>query len=120
MIFLHPSFLDVLSTEEQWNDPISLKKVKSAYKSCIDNPGDDLIPETAVVDSEGGFPLVEATDPNYSSKFEWNDIADAMSKYGVPMIFGIRVNPNVINATKNLLYVNILFLVIVYVLSECF
>lgn len=73
-------------------------------------------PEASIINSEGGFPLVE-DEYNNSIQYGWNDLADAVSKYGIPMVFNIRILPSVVNATKNLIYVNIIFLLIVYVLD---
>lgn len=109
-----------MSTDEQFDDPIAVKKAKGAYKACMDMELYDefSVPETAVVIDQHGFPLVEERPNDKEIEYGWQDIADAISKYGIPMIFGIRVYPDIFNATQNLLYVNILFIVIVRIFNE--
>lgn len=115
-------FSAILSTDELEDEPVALKKAKSAYKSCRDPAGEvdgERIPEASIIHDQGGFPLVEESSSEFEVKYNWNDIADAISKYGIPMIFGIRVYPDILIPTKNLLYVNIIFLVIVFILNKC-
>lgn len=62
------------------------------------------MPESTILKDIKGFPLVEA-DRNTEIEYGWNDIAEAINKYGIPMIFTIGVLPSLTNGTKNLIYV---------------
>uniref|UniRef100_V5GXP8 Neprilysin-2 n=1 Tax=Anoplophora glabripennis TaxID=217634 RepID=V5GXP8_ANOGL len=92
----------ILSSNDAVEDPVALKKARGAYKACIDvDYVDSLVdPEVTIVVDEGGFPLVENSS---STVFGWNEIGEAVGKYGVPMIFTIETFADLTNASKNMI-----------------
>lgn len=99
--FVSPAILSSNNAEE---DPAALKKARAAYMSCMDVDYVDslLDPEVTIVDEEGGFPLVQNLN---STVFGWNEIGEAVGKYGVPMMFTIEAFSDLTNASRNIIRV---------------
>lgn len=97
----------ILSSNDAEEDPVALKKARGAYKSCIDVDYVDslLDPEAAIVEDEGGFPLVQNLN---STVFGWNEVGDAVGKYGIPMIFALETFSDLSNSSNNLIRVSII------------
>nr|XP_023027963.1 neprilysin-4-like [Leptinotarsa decemlineata] len=98
----------ILSSPQRDEDPQALKKAKMAYQSCVDLPYIDLKvePELSVVQQQHGFPLVQTLLHEGSTEFGWNDIADAVSEYGIPLMFNIQVTSNYEDPSQNLIYIS--------------
>ncbi|KAJ8954193.1 hypothetical protein NQ318_005788 [Aromia moschata] len=96
---------EILSSGDAEEDPVSLKKARAAYKACVNVGYTDTItdPEITVVEDEQGFPMVQLIDPKESKPFGWNDIGDAVGKYGIPMIFSVEAYADLANSSNNLI-----------------
>uniref|UniRef100_A0A6P7GBB3 Neprilysin-4-like n=1 Tax=Diabrotica virgifera virgifera TaxID=50390 RepID=A0A6P7GBB3_DIAVI len=98
----------ILSENERDEDPVALKKAKAAYSACID---EDYLakrknPETIIVANEQGFPLTQLPCQQQATNYSFLDIADAVSKYGIPMLFNVITTSNPGNASSNILFVS--------------
>ncbi|KAJ8916562.1 hypothetical protein NQ315_000206 [Exocentrus adspersus] len=93
----------ILSSRDTDQDPFALKKARSAYRSCVDLDYVDTLPnpELSIIEEEGGFPLVQPS--NSTTTFGWNEIGEAVGKYGVPMMFSLEAYSDLNNASKNLI-----------------
>ncbi|KAL3271530.1 hypothetical protein HHI36_022007 [Cryptolaemus montrouzieri] len=96
---------DILATLPRTFQPESVRKVKEAYKSCMDLILADTrrpTPEAILIAETGGMPLFQEnrTQP---LKFGWNDLAKLSASYGLPLLFKITVIPYPISTTDNLI-----------------
>lgn len=89
---------DILSSPKAEDDPVALKKAKSAFEACADLEFVDTIrlPELQIVDDYGGMPLLSQTldDPD---KFSWQEVGDMVARFGLPILFDlelVRFNEN--------------------------
>ncbi|KAG5878476.1 hypothetical protein JTB14_003163 [Gonioctena quinquepunctata] len=98
----------ILSSNERPEDPQALKKAKAAYQSCTDLDYINLKvePELSVFEGEHGFPLVQSQFGMHHTRFGWNEIGEAASEYGISMMFNIQAYSNLVDPTKNLIYVS--------------
>ncbi|XP_057663700.1 neprilysin-11-like [Diorhabda carinulata] len=90
------------------DDPKALKKAKSAYEACIDLNYLDNIknPELIIVKQQKGFPLIEINQLQNATTYSFLDVADAVSQYGIPMLFKVQAYGNPGNASDNLIYIS--------------
>ncbi|KAJ8982592.1 hypothetical protein NQ317_005064 [Molorchus minor] len=95
----------ILSSGDAPEDPVALKKARAAYQACVDIDYVDSMmnPEVTVVAEERGFPLVQHHDEREAVPFGWNEIGEAVSKYGIPMIFSLEAYSDLSNASNNLI-----------------
>ncbi|XP_050499476.1 neprilysin-4-like [Diabrotica virgifera virgifera] len=98
----------ILSENERDEDPVALRKAKAAYSACID---EDYLakrknPETIIVVNEQGFPLTQLPCQQQATNYSFLDIADAVSKYGIPMLFNVITTSNPGNASSNILFIS--------------
>ncbi|XP_072379054.1 neprilysin-11-like [Diabrotica undecimpunctata] len=100
----------ILSEPERDDDPIALKKAKSAYSACIDEEylAQRKNPEKIIVADEQGFPLTQLPCQQQATNYSFLNIADAVSKYGIPMLFNVITTGNPGNASNNILYLSML------------
>lgn len=84
-----------------------MKKVKAAYKACVNvDYSDTLInPEITLINDVGGFPMVTPVFIDQKVQFDIYDIADLVANYGVPLVFNVYNYPSTQDSTKNLIYV---------------
>lgn len=64
-----------------------MKKVKSAYFSCVDGLN-VTAPEIKTIEEFGGFPLIESES---NQTFSWNELGNLVGKYGVSLIFSFSI-----------------------------
>ncbi|XP_044261198.1 uncharacterized protein LOC123009135 [Tribolium madens] len=78
---------EILSNSPSEDDPIALKKAKTAFKSCVNVQLHNTVavPQLRTIEEFGGMPLLSTS--NKTVNFSWNDIGKLVSEYGVPLIF---------------------------------
>ncbi|RZC39331.1 uncharacterized protein BDFB_004487, partial [Asbolus verrucosus] len=78
---------EILLIPKLADDPVALKKAKSAYMSCLNvqYSNSNSLPELRTISEFEGMPLISSS--NETVKFSWNEIGDLVGRYGVPLIF---------------------------------
>ncbi|CAH1997972.1 unnamed protein product [Acanthoscelides obtectus] len=95
----------ILSSQIIPEDPQALRKAKSAYHACVDSNflNERKHPELAIVEEEGGFPMVQTDSARDEVNFGWDDIGRFVGTYGVQMIFEVKAYASADDPTKNVI-----------------
>lgn len=101
----------MLTLPKRTDDPQALKKVKSAYKACMDTSyADNLpVPELQIIEECGGMPLLWTVNQTIAEPprlpFTWNDVGRMVARYGVPLLFNYELVGQFYSETDFYIYV---------------